>query len=79
MYNVNISFPLKKLIGTEQTGQTTWGNTKQQHLTEALRFLTYDPTNGTNHITYTLPILQSTILLYYLLFLAIPDVWVSLK
>ena len=27
MYNANIEFPLKTVIGAEQTGQTTWGDT----------------------------------------------------
>ena len=64
MYNVNISFPLKILIGAEQTGQTTWGDTGP-HLIGALSLLTYDLINVTSYITCILPILQDYYFLHF--------------
>ena len=40
-YDANISFPLKIVIGAEQTGQTTCGDTGP-HLREVLNLNTYD-------------------------------------
>ena len=65
IYEANISFPLKIVIGAEQTGQTTWGDTGQQPL-EVLSWNTYlCPYNVGSYITCILPILQDYCVLHY--------------
>ena len=64
MDSANISFPLKIVIGAEQTGQKTWGDTVL-HLVEVLNLNTYDLINVTSCITCILPILQDYCFLHY--------------